>query len=360
MRQSTEGNQRQPPTPGFLRDPLSVGLLTLIAPVLYFYWWLWQFFRVARRERFAHIRSYLSVFVPIFNYVALYQLFKDLERRLDRQSGVRFKARTAILMLMVGHLVSIGSLGAREPNSILFLALSLAFPAVVTYRVQGAINAYLQRSDPLRVPQTTGLGEVAAVVLGVTLLGLDVLGATKTLTAQQQANAVTTSLPAPTPSPTPRPTAGPFPSSGDGLTIVTEQSDWIGQGAAFTYDRQDASFTVLPGAVAQPGIGIEVKHGDQFWEFVFSPPSGQTLHVGTYSNARGVPAPAGSPGLSVSGAGHGCNSFGSFTISAISFDSNGQLVLLDASFIQHCDSPVGPSLVGRIRYEPYPEMETNR
>ena len=79
-------------------------------------------------------------------------------------------------------------------------------------------------------------------------------------------------------------------------------------------------------------------------------PAGQTLHVGTYANAVAVPATDGLPGLSVDGVGHGCKSFGTFTINAISQDADGQLQLLDATFVQYCDSPTGPSLRGRIRY----------
>jgi hypothetical protein len=324
--------------------------LTLVAPVIYQYWWFWQFFRFSKGERFPRARSFWWLFAPLVGYLVLFRMFKDLQARLDPQTQGRFRPGMAVSMVIMGNLVAAFTIHAPEPAAILTLIVSFGFQAVMTYRVQGAINAYVQRSYPQQVPQGIGFAEVAAVVLGVTLLGLDVLGATRAVTDQSALHAASNPMPTATPSPTPTPSAAPFPTSGDGLTITSDPNDWVGQGAAFTYDRQDAHFVVTPGAVAQPGIAIQVQYSDQFWNVVFSPPSGQTLHVGTYANAVEVPPTDGSPGLSVSGVGHGCKSFGTFTINAISQDAGGQLELLDATFVQYCDSPTGPSLRGRIRY----------
>jgi hypothetical protein len=192
------------------------------------------------------------------------------------------------------------------------------------------------------------------VVLGITLLGLNVLGATRILTIQSQTNRLQQSAAEqsflPTASATPTPTAGPFPASGDGFSITSDPNSWVGQGTAFTYSREDAHFYWRPGGVAQPGVAIEVDYSDQIWTVVLVPPAGQTLQVRTYANAVEVPPTGTAPGLSVSGIGHACHSFGTFSVTAIAWDPDGQLNRLDATFLQHCGDPQGPIVSGRIRY----------
>ena len=359
MPPNSGGSLQGAPARGFLRDPLTVGILTMVAPVLYFYWWLWQFFGVARRERFVHIRSYLAVFIPIFNYVTLYQLFKDLKQRLDGRSGVRFSARTPILILVVGNAISLVSLGAREPYALAFLMVSLAFPALVAYRVQCAVNAYLQQTYPQQIPESTGLGEVAAVVLGVTLLGLDVLGATRgTMRAAPVADnpAPISTLPSLSAMPTPTSSPPHFPASKSTFSFSSDKGDFIGSGETETFDQSNAAFEQF--RPLSPGIGIRIdtaqslSGGAQGWYIVLAAPTGQSLRAGTYENAKLAGFNGDSPGIDVHGEGRDCATItGAFTISRLQMDASANLEVLDASFTEYCNGTNGPAFRGEVHYQ---------
>jgi hypothetical protein len=80
---------------------------------------------------------------------------------------------------------------------------------------------------------------------------------------------------------------------------------------------------------------------------VLTPPSGQQLVPGTYSNVvvPGVGLPG--PGLQLANGDLGCNTVsGSFTIGAITWDASGNPTSLTAFFEQHCDG--GPAEFGFI------------
>lgn len=343
----------QPAAPVFLREPLTVAVLTYIAPLFYLYWWCWQFFRFARNEGFAHRRSYLAMFIPLFNYISLYQLFTDLKRRLSAEQNVAFSAGRPILILALANVAGFFVVGLGGIPSIALLMVTFFAPAMLTYSAQRAMNRYLQGRYPQQLPRSTGLGEVAVVVLGVTLLGLDVLGASRGTTAEQQSVMAPDSPVVSTPSQTPSAPAAPFPASGDGFTIVSEVGDFVGQGDVFTYSSQDARMTINPGGTGSPGIDLEVSHLTDQWDIVIAPAAGHILQVGSYNNVvtnAGYPD-ALAPSLSVSGLGHGCNAvFGSFTVNALARDSAGQIVMIDVTFEQHCERPDAPLLTGRIRY----------
>src|SRR5438067_8623131 len=80
----------------FLRDPLTVGILTGVASTAYYLWWLWHFFKMAGRERFPRARSFWSILLPIYGLAVMFRMFEDLENRLTPQARARFSARTVL------------------------------------------------------------------------------------------------------------------------------------------------------------------------------------------------------------------------------------------------------------------------
>jgi len=349
-----------PESASFLRDPLTVGVLTFLGSAAYYFWWFWQFFKLARRERFPRAQSFWSIFVPVYGLAVIFRTFEDLELRLPPQARGRFSAKTALALIIAGNLWAGFSARFPEPAGIGFFFISGAFFGAAIYMVQGAANAYLYAAYPGRVARRTSLGEVTALLVGVCILFLSVAGATLALKKQNRTLQNTTSTfatvaptPYPTPTPTPLPSAGPFPTSGNALAMTSEPGDFIGGGVPRTYDQSTATFREIHSNLPPQSVEIEVDTATQhvLWDLDFVPPPGQALHVGTYPNAVGAPFNRQAPGLSVAGDGRGCNELGSFTISRITFDADGALRGLEVSFVQRCDQPDGPALFGQLRFD---------
>src|SRR2546430_1397161 len=232
-----------PESASFLRDPLTVGVLTFLGSAAYYFWWFWQFFTLARRERFPRARSFWWIFVPVYGLAVTFRTFEDLELRPPPQMRGRFNAKTALALIIAGNLWAGFSARVPEPAGIGFFFISGAFLGAAIYMVQGAANAYLYAADPGRVAKTTTLGEIIAVLVGASLLFLSVAGATLALKKQAR------TLPEPTsyatPSPTPIPSAAPFPLHGNGFAMTSDRGNWIGQGIPLTYDPSNARFNVV-------------------------------------------------------------------------------------------------------------------
>jgi hypothetical protein len=348
-----------PKSASFLHDPLTVGVLTFLGSTAYYLWWFWQFFTLAKRERFPRARSFWWIFVPLYGLAVIYRTFEDLELRLPPQMRSRFHAKTALGIIIAGNLWAGFSARFPEPAGIGFFFISGAFFGAAIYMVQGAANAYLRASYPGRVSKATSVGEIAALLVGVGILFLSVAGATLTLKARNQPIDMTASTlatpyptPNPTPTPTPLPSAGPFPASGNALAMTSEQGDPIGGGVPRTYDQSTATFRQVTGPVPPEGVDIELGTVDlpDHWDLEFIPQAGQALHVGTYQVAL---APGDQrPGLRVSGESRGCNfDTGSFTITRIAFNSAGELLAFDATFVQRCEHADAPALRGQLRFD---------
>jgi hypothetical protein len=88
----------------------------------------------------------------------------------------------------------------------------------------------------------------------------------------------------------------------------------------------------------------------------FTPGVGRVFQPGTYRDAERVPFETGrSPGLSVTSGSSGCNQvYGSITVDQISLDADGNLEMLDLSFVQHCESADTPPLRGTILFKQLP------
>lgn len=147
---------------------------------------------------------------------------------------------------------------------------------------------------------------------------------------------------------------GPFPPSGNAYSFSSQSGDYIGQGKAQMLTPP--AWTFVGQGTAVSGVYVDMRSGSSAalvdWNVTIAAPQGQSLHVGTYTNARRAAFRSGTqPGLDVNGDGRGCNEvYGIFTVTKIEVGSAGQVTAFEATFVQHCESPFAPGLYGHIRY----------
>lgn len=132
-------------------------------------------------------------------------------------------------------------------------------------------------------------------------------------------------------------TPAPSPSPSATMTRVSLQSDagdYIGAGGGYEYTKADATIAVT---ISGARVSVNID-GDESWFGDFQIPNASVLTAGTYAGAQRYPFnAAGTPGLSWSGEGRGCNTLtGSFTITDATY-VGGVLTSLDLDFVQHCE-----------------------
>jgi DNA-binding beta-propeller fold protein YncE len=143
------------------------------------------------------------------------------------------------------------------------------------------------------------------------------------------------------------------PTTGTFLYLNSQPGDYVGAGTERLY--ASPASTII-GELSAVGDYFKGAVGSSFsfyqWRVDVAAPPGQLLAVGSYTRAvRAVFRPAGSPGLDVFGDGRGCNTVtGRFNIDELTFWSNGDVRVFQATFEQHC-SGAPPALFGRIRFE---------
>jgi hypothetical protein len=139
------------------------------------------------------------------------------------------------------------------------------------------------------------------------------------------------------------------------LTMTSKAGDYIGGGESYHLTSGDGSLS-FSGTPSDVGVAFSTPDFSEWWHVELAAPIDTTLSPGTYPNAERAPFRTGrAPGLEVYGDGRGCNTlFGSFTINQIGFDAGGNLNLLDASFVQHCESSKAPALTGTLLYNATP------
>ena len=130
--------------------------------------------------------------------------------------------------------------------------------------------------------------------------------------------------------------------------FVSDNGDYIGGGITKSYTNALSVFGLTGTA---NGVSFSVSGQRDYWTVDLYPPAGETLRVGTYTDAQRHPFnEAGHPGLSVSGNGRGCQTLtGQFTIREIAFDPSGAVIALFATYEQHCEGGT-PALRGTIHY----------
>lgn len=128
--------------------------------------------------------------------------------------------------------------------------------------------------------------------------------------------------------------------------------DLIARGRTNTFTPANAAFLVYG-----DGSHLTIRvTGSEYWTIDLRAPPGQKLAVGNYYKAERSSFRTGrSPGLQVSGLGRTCNLiWGEFGIRQIRYDTAGNVVLLEADFVQRCEADYRPPLAGVLRYKaPY-------
>jgi hypothetical protein len=128
-------------------------------------------------------------------------------------------------------------------------------------------------------------------------------------------------------------------------SFVSDPGDYIGQGETKSYEGATSLF-FLGGT--NTGVGYSVSGERDNWNVGITPPTGQQLRVHSYKTKRS--ADKSNASLDVSGDGRGCNtSTGTLNITAITFDAQGNVTSLNATFEQHCEGGT-PALKGTIHY----------
>jgi len=137
------------------------------------------------------------------------------------------------------------------------------------------------------------------------------------------------------------------------FSYTSQTGDYLGQGQSASYSPPTASFNTY-GNKTSATISVDAGSSN-YWYITLAAPVGQELRPGSFVDAERASFRTGrSPGLDVSGQGRGCNqTWGSFIINQVSFDSTGKLTVLDATFTQRCAS-TGPAFNGTIKFNALP------
>jgi hypothetical protein len=130
------------------------------------------------------------------------------------------------------------------------------------------------------------------------------------------------------------------------LAASSQPGDFVGEGLQYLITLSDATFTSYNSNV----VSFFINNGVD-WNAEFAGPTSARLKPGDYENAQRYPfQPAGTPGLSISGNGNGCNTLtGNFHVLQIGYNSSGVLQNFSANFEQHCEG-AAPALFGWLRY----------
>lgn len=131
------------------------------------------------------------------------------------------------------------------------------------------------------------------------------------------------------------------------LAMSSQAGDYIGQGLQYLITASDGTFTPSNSANM---VGFDIRNGDN-WTTDFAGPTAARLTRGDYQNAQRYPfQPAGTPGLSVYGAGRGCNTLtGNFQVLLASYNTSSVVQSFSANFEQHCEG-MSAALFGWLRY----------
>jgi hypothetical protein len=132
------------------------------------------------------------------------------------------------------------------------------------------------------------------------------------------------------------------------ISLRSEPGDYIGQGESWNLTEVDGKFTAT---VAKKRNGVSITfQGDDRWDLEFVAPEGKRIELGTYNTATRAPfnSPT-KPGLSISGAGRGCNKLtGRFDVRQIAYSkSDDGIERFIADFEQHCEG-AKPALAGTV------------
>jgi hypothetical protein len=148
----------------------------VVAPLSYWFWWLWQLFKFTRREQFPRARKFWWIFVPFYGLYILYKQFDDIKAKA-KASGHPFNSVLAGWLAFIGLYSSSGS--SRAPSWVVLLSVMVGGAALAgaAFLVQRGANAYVRATYPTEQPRSMTAGEIVAAVLGIVLLALFIAAA---------------------------------------------------------------------------------------------------------------------------------------------------------------------------------------
>lgn len=133
------------------------------------------------------------------------------------------------------------------------------------------------------------------------------------------------------------------------LALKSDAGDYIGQGQSYLYTDANATFRYSKNY--DNGITLNIESGSAWWTLNLAAPANAQLQPGSYLAATRFPFQASNePGLDFSGSGRGCNRLtGRFDIFEVSYDAQGVVTGINATFEQHCEGAT-PALRGQLSY----------
>lgn len=137
-----------------------------------------------------------------------------------------------------------------------------------------------------------------------------------------------------------------FQARPQSFRAASDAGDYVGGGVTKTYQGATSTFRIQGTAES---VQLDVSGLRDNWTIFLTAPEGQVLQPKTYraSHYR----TASTAGLEASTAGRQCFVItGSVTVREIRLGDAGQVIGLDASFVQRCEGGT-PALRGTIRYE---------
>lgn len=145
-----------------------------------------------------------------------------------------------------------------------------------------------------------------------------------------------------------QPPPGATPTSGNYVYLISDASDFIGQGRAYTYTPADAVI-VVASSTGGVGVAVGTSNPAEWWNGSFGPMNSiSALQAGYYPDVSRFFNPT-RGGLDWSGSGRGCNTLkGWFAFDRLTYSAD-TVTALDLRFEQHCDG-VTPALHGAIHW----------
>lgn len=146
--------------------------------------------------------------------------------------------------------------------------------------------------------------------------------------------------------------AAPAPAGTTSVSLVSAAGDFVGAGRTYAY--ADPATIGLTGTAAE--LTVSVQTATDWWFLNLAAPRGEQFRPARYPDAERAPFRTGrAPGLDVFGNGRGCNQvWGSIAVDQISVEPDGTVSMLDATFVQHCESASAPALRGAVHYRATP------
>ena len=126
---------------------------------------------------------------------------------------------------------------------------------------------------------------------------------------------------------------------------TSEPGDYIGSGGRGAFTSANSTISI---SGTNAYLTVNITNGNERWSVDLAAPRGEKLRPGKHYDAERAAFRTGlAPGLDVSGNGRGCNEvWGQFSIRQNSADSTGKVTMLEATFIQHCESARAPRAEG--------------